>query len=99
MNLFQCIYINPAINANLKLRYFLTSIVPDAEKFANAVRKHWGIESMHWSLDTTFNEDSRRVRKDNAPENLAILLKFAYNYIKNETTVKKSLGKNGSERR
>jgi predicted transposase YbfD/YdcC len=54
---------------------------------------------MHWSLDTTFNEDSRRVRKDNAPENLAILLKFAYNYIKNETTVKKSLGKNGSERR
>ena len=74
-------------------RYFLTSIAPDAEKFANAVRKHWGIESMHWSLDTTFNEDSRRVRKDNAPENLAILLKFAYNYIKKETTVKKSLRK------
>lgn len=74
-------------------RYFLCSIPADAEKFANAVRKHWGIESMHWSLDTTFNEDSKRVRKDNAPENLAIMLKFAYNYLKKETTFKKSLRK------
>ena len=74
-------------------RYFLCSIPASAEKFSNAVRKHWGIESMHWSLDTTFNEDSKRVRKDNAPENLAILLKFAYNYIKKDTTVKKSLKK------
>lgn len=74
-------------------RYFLCSIPANAEKFANAVRKHWGIESMHWSLDTTFNEDSKRVRKDNAPENLAIMLKFAYNYLKKETTFKKSLRK------
>lgn len=74
-------------------RYFLCSITANAEKFSNAVRKHWGIESMHWSLDTTFNEDAKRVRKDNAPENLAIMLKFAYNYLKKETTFKKSLRK------
>lgn len=72
-------------------RYFLCNIEDNAEKFANAVRKHWGIESMHWSLDVTFNEDSKRVRKDNAPENLSVLHKFAYNILKLEKTQKKSL--------
>jgi predicted transposase YbfD/YdcC len=62
-------------------RCFLCSIAADLEKFAYAVRRHWGIESMHWSLDVTFNEDSKRVRKDNAPENLALLHKFAFNVL------------------
>jgi predicted transposase YbfD/YdcC len=69
-------------------RYFLCSITADPEKFAHAVRKHWGIESMHWSLDVTFNEDSKRVRKENAPENLALLHKFAFNVLKLEKPVK-----------
>lgn len=72
-------------------RYFLCSIAADPEKFAYAVRRHWGIESMHWSLDVTFNEDSKRVRKDNAPENLALLHKFAFNVLKLEKTRKRSL--------
>lgn len=74
-------------------RYFICSIDSNAEKFAHAVRKHWGIESMHWSLDMTFNEDSKRVRTDNGPENLAILLKFAYNFLKKDQSYKKSLKK------
>jgi predicted transposase YbfD/YdcC len=72
-------------------RYFLSSIAADAPKFANAVRSHWGIESMHWSLDITFSEDSKRVRKDNGPENLALLHKFAFNILKMEKTRKRSL--------
>ncbi len=72
-------------------RYFLCSIDADTEKFSYAVRKHWGIESMHWSLDVTFREDAKRTRKENAPENLAILHKFAYNILKNEKSDKKSL--------
>jgi hypothetical protein len=39
----------------------------------------------------TFNEDSKRVRKDNAPENLALLHKFAFNVLKLEKTRKRSL--------
>jgi len=70
-------------------RYFLCSIDDNAQKFANAVRKHWGIESMHWSLDVTFKEDSKRVRKDNAPENLSVLHKFAYNILKLEKSKKR----------
>ena len=71
-------------------RYYICSIEADAIKFANAVRKHWGIESMHWSLDVTFNEDSKRVRKDNGPENLSVLHKFAYNILKLEKSKKRS---------
>lgn len=72
-------------------RYFICSIEDDPDKFAYAVRNHWGIESMHWSLDVTFMEDSKRVRKDNAPENLSILLKMAFNIIKTDTSIKKSM--------
>lgn len=72
-------------------RYFICSIEDNAEKFSHVVRKHWGIESMHWVLDVVFNEDSKRVRKDNGPENLSVLLKFAYNYLKKDTTPRKSL--------
>lgn len=72
-------------------RYFLCSIGDDVGKFAHAVRQHWGIESMHWSLDVTFNEDAKKVRKDHGPENLSILHKFAYNILKQEKTQKRSL--------
>lgn len=74
-------------------RYMLCSIGSDVNKFAKAVRSHWGIESMHWSLDVTFNEDARRTKKDNAPENLAILHKFALNILKLDKSRKTSLKK------
>ena len=58
-------------------RYFLTSLT-DVHKFADAVRKHWSIESqLHWQLDVTFGEDGSRARKDNSPLNLNILRKQA----------------------
>ena len=32
-------------------RFYLSSLPPDAEQFAQAVRKHWGIENqLHWRL-------------------------------------------------
>jgi predicted transposase YbfD/YdcC len=47
------------------------------------VRSHWAIENqLHWVLDVTFDEDGSRTRKDNAPENLAILRRFAINIIR-----------------
>lgn len=73
-------------------RYMLCSI-DSVIKFAKAVRSHWGIESMHWSLDVTFNEDARKSKKDHAPENLALLNKLALNILKLDKSKKTSLRK------
>lgn len=65
------------------IRYFITSI-PDISAFANAVRKHWGIEnSLHWCLDMTFHEDYSRIRKDHSAENMAVVRHIALNILKN----------------
>ena len=62
-------------------RYFITSLT-DIQKFANAVRKHWSIESqLHWQLDVSFDEDASRARKDNSPLNLNILRKQALSML------------------
>ena len=63
-------------------RYFISSLPADAAVFAYAVRQHWGVESMHWSLDMTFNEDGRRSRKDNSAKNLSQLNRLAYDILK-----------------
>lgn len=53
------------------------------------VRKHWSIENkLHWVLDVALNEDRSRVRKDQAPENLAVLRHIALNLLKQEKTAK-----------
>ena len=74
-------------------RFFLTAIPTDppnsARRFARAVRYHWGIEnSLHWSLDVSFNEDDCRVRKDNGPQNLAALRHVSLNLLKRDMTTK-----------
>lgn len=63
-------------------RYFISSLSAEVHRFAYAVRQHWGVESMHWSLDMTFNEDGRRSRKNNSAKNLAQLLRISYNIVK-----------------
>lgn len=83
-------YISETSNGQRKTetRYYITSLV-DVKEFARAVRGHWGIESMHWSLDVTFREDAKRTRKDHAPENLSLLHRLAYNILKLDVSKKK----------
>ena len=70
-------------------RFYISSLAPDAKKFARATRGHWGIEnSLHWCLDMAFDEDRSRVRKDNAAENLAVLRHVTLNLLKQEKTAK-----------
>lgn len=63
-------------------RYYISSLPADAKKALHAVRAHWGIENkLHWVLDITFNDAQSRVRKGNAPNNMAIIKKTALNLL------------------
>jgi len=62
--------------------YHLSSRRLTPEQYLDAARGHWSIEnSLHWVLDVTFDEDRARNRKNNGPENLAILRKLALNVL------------------
>jgi len=65
------------------VHYYLLSKYIPAKKLLRIVRSHWAIENqLHWLLDVVFDEDGNRSRKDNAPENLAILRRLAINIIR-----------------
>jgi predicted transposase YbfD/YdcC len=65
------------------VRYYLLSKYMPASRVLQIVRSHWGIENrLHWVLDVVFNEDRGRARKDNGPENFAILRRFAINIVR-----------------
>jgi predicted transposase YbfD/YdcC len=66
-------------------RFYLSSLERSADTFAMMVRQHWHIENtLHWSLDVTFNEDHSRIRKDHAAENIASLRRVALNLLRQE---------------
>jgi predicted transposase YbfD/YdcC len=68
-------------------RYFISSLEPDAQQLAYAVRSHWSIEnSLHWVLDVTFREDDSRIRDRYSAQNLAALRRLAITLLKREPT-------------
>ncbi|UUZ69669.1 ISAs1 family transposase [Polaromonas sp. P2-4] len=63
-------------------RVFISSLPANARQIATAVRAHWAIENtLHWTLDVVFNEDQSRVRKDHAPQNMAIVRHVVLNML------------------
>lgn len=73
-------------------RYFISSLSLNSEKFAGAVRGHWGIEnSLHWSLDVGMGEDLSRIRMKNAAENFGVLRRVCLNLLKKEKSRKRGL--------
>jgi predicted transposase YbfD/YdcC len=73
-------------------RYFIGSIEADILLFEQAVRGHWSIENVsHHILDVSFNEDKSRIRRDNAPENMAGLRRVANGLLANEKVNKNSV--------
>ena len=72
-----------------EVRFYISSLASNAERILRVVRKHWSIENkLHWVLDVALNEDHSRVRKDQAPENLAVLRHIALDLLKQEKTAK-----------
>lgn len=70
-------------------RYYLMSIESDAQRFAESVRSHWGIENqLHWVLDVSFQEDNLSGCLGYSAENLAVVRHLALNLLTHESTAK-----------
>lgn len=64
-------------------RFFIISFDNDIKVFADAVRKHWGVENnLHAPLDIVFKEDKNTTLEKNGARNLSILKRIALNIIK-----------------
>ncbi len=70
-------------------RYYLSSLEPDASRYNDIVRAHWGVENpLHWVLDVAFNEDGCRIREKNGAENFSVLRRIALNLLRQNNKVK-----------
>lgn len=71
-----------------EVRYFISSLKPEAKLLARAIRGHWGIENgLHWVLDMYFGEDRSRARAGNAAANLALLRRWVLSLLRRDQTV------------
>jgi predicted transposase YbfD/YdcC len=63
-------------------RYYVSSIDAEPSKILSSIRSHWAIEnSLHWVLDMSFGDDQSRIRKENAPQAMAVIRHIALNLL------------------
>jgi len=76
-------------HSSIETRYYISSLNTDAAQIAHAVRTHWRIENgWHWFLDVSFDEDAYRIRKDYAPQNMALLRQITLNLLDQDQSTK-----------
>jgi predicted transposase YbfD/YdcC len=72
-----------------EIRYYITSLSPDATRLNSVIRQHWGIENkLHWVLDVGFGEDLDRKRAGHAAQNFSVLNRIALNLLKQDKSSK-----------
>jgi predicted transposase YbfD/YdcC len=77
-----------------EIRWYICSLLDEAEAFNKFIRLHWGIENkLHWTLDMTFREDEQRKRDKNAAQNFAVVRKIALNLLKQENSTMSLISK------
>ncbi len=69
-------------NAERQTRFHITSSTGTADRLAEAVRRHWSVESMHWLMDCVFRDDECRVRTKHAPANFTTIKHLALNLLR-----------------
>jgi predicted transposase YbfD/YdcC len=62
--------------------HYISSAALDIARLAQAVRGHWGVESMHWLLDVAFGDDLSRYRGGHGAKNMAIVRRFALGLVR-----------------
>jgi predicted transposase YbfD/YdcC len=68
-----------------EVRYFLSSVRPNARRLARAIRSHWSIENgLHWVLDVVFREDARRLVDRTAAQNVGFLNRLAVSLLRGD---------------
>lgn len=66
----------------VETRFFISSLGVNPKKALEAIRAHWGVEAMHWTLDMDFDEDRSRARTADIAENLAMLRHVVVNVLR-----------------
>lgn len=64
-------------------RYIALSTILTPQRLLQVIRAHWSVENdLHWQLDVSFHEDNARTRKDNAPQNIAVIRRIALDILR-----------------
>jgi predicted transposase YbfD/YdcC len=75
-----------------EVHYYISSLPNKVKAIAAAIRRHWGIENrLHWVLDVTFTEDASRIRRQHAPQTIAMLRRLAVSILSADTAVKDTI--------
>ncbi len=81
-------------NKTRETRFYIASVT-DVRLCADAIRGHWKVESMHWSLDTVFHEDDNSTMDRKAFDNIGLLKKMCNSLM---TVMQPLMGKNVSKK-
>jgi predicted transposase YbfD/YdcC len=76
-------HVNSTGQTSQELRLYISSLAVNATQAQRIVRSHWSVENqLHCSLDVTFADDKCTIRKDHAPQNHAIIKRWALGLLK-----------------
>lgn len=59
-------------------RLYVTSLPAGTSLLGSLVRRHWSIESMHWSLDFNLQQDRIKRRSSKSARNLDTIQRIVY---------------------